>query len=533
MIDTLIRNAQIVDGTGDPSHQGDVAIQGERISDIGPLGGASAERIIDARGLVLVPGFIDIHSHADLSLLFSPGAGSLVHQGITTVVTGQCGLSPAPLTRKNRTETLRTFKMVAPSAGQVPWQEMPSFGGFLEHLERTRTSVNVVPLVGQGMIRSAVMGYRAGPATPEQMQHMHALVHEAMDSGAFGISTGLIYPPGSFTSTEELVQVVRPVGERRGLYFSHVRGEAETLLDAYEEAIEIGHRTGAAVQIAHCKAAGKKNWDKASRALELIDRARDEGLDVTADMYPYLAGSTHLAALLPRWATEGGALGVLRRLVLPWERKRIVNAWKRGEGGVVGEIEWDKILISGSGKAQYVGHYVSELAAEEGKDPHTWTLDALLKTFGNLMMVVFLMSEENVRMQLSHRAMMIGTDGFGLAAEGPMATGKPHPRSFGTYPRIFGQYVRDEGTLSLEEASWKASGFPAQKLGLPDRGVIKKGAKADLVLFDPATIRDRATYREPLQYPSGIECVLINGQVVVEQGKQTPARPGEVIRRSW
>jgi N-acyl-D-amino-acid deacylase len=532
MIDILIRHAQIVDGTGGSSYQGDVAIQGERISDVGPLGGARAERTIDAGGLVLVPGFIDIHSHADLSLLFSPGAESLVQQGITTVVTGQCGLSPAPLTEKNRKETLRTFRMVAPSAGQVPWQEMPSFGGFLEHLERTRTSVNVVPLVGQGMIRSAVMGYRAGPATPDQMQQMHALVHEAMDSGAFGISTGLIYPPGSFTSTDELVDVMQPVGERQGLYFSHVRGEAETLLDAYEEAIEIGRRTGAAVQIAHCKAAGRENWDKASRALQLIDRARDEELDVTADMYPYLAGSTHLAALLPTWATEGGALGVLRRLVLPWERSKIVDAWKRGEGGVVGEIEWEKVLISGSSKTQYVGHYVSELAAAEGKAPHTWALDALLKTFGNLMIVAFLMSEDNVRLQLSHPAIMIGTDGFGLVPEGPLATGKPHPRSFGTYPRIFGQYVRDEGILSLEEASWKASGFPAQKLRLPDRGVIKQGTKADLVLFDPTTIRDQATYTQP-QYPSGIECVLINGQVVVEQGKQTPARPGEVIRRSW
>jgi N-acyl-D-aspartate/D-glutamate deacylase len=533
MLDVLILNGHVIDGSNKPGYQADIAIAGDRLVDIGPLGGTNAARVIDARGRVVTPGFIDMHSHADLSLLFAPQAESLVHQGITTVVTGQCGLSPAPLTKKNRRETLRAFKMIAPSMDRVPWDEMPTFDRFLESLEAKQLSVNVVPLVGQGMIRSAVMGYGAGPASKEQMQQMQGLLEEALDSGAFGLSTGLIYPPGSYTSTEELVGLVRPVGERQGLYFSHARGEAETLLDAYGEAIEIGRRTGAAVQISHFKAAGKENWDKASRALALLDRAHADGLDVSADMYPYLAGSTYLAALLPKWAAEGGVLGILKRLVLPWERRRIVGAWEAGEGAVVEEIEWDKILISGSRKEDYVGHYVAELAAREGKDPPTWALDALLRTLGDLMMILFLMSEDNVRLQLSHPAMMIGTDGLGLATEGPLAAGKPHPRSFGTYPRVLGRYVRDEGILSLEEANWKASGFPAQKLGLPGRGLVKKGYKADLVVFDPEAILDRATYEEPQQHPAGIDCVLVNGQVVVEQGQQTTARPGEVIRRSW
>jgi N-acyl-D-amino-acid deacylase len=529
MLDILIQNGEIVDGTNTPSYRADIGIEGDRIVDMGALKGAAAKTVVDATGRVVVPGFIDMHSHADLSLPAAPEGASLVHQGITTVVTGQCGMSPAPLTREHRRDTLITLNTLVPPGASMPWDEMSSFSGFLDYVERIRTSVNIVPLVGQGMIRAAVVGYGADPPTKEQMGRMQGLVHEAMDSGAFGISTGLIYPPGAFASTEELIEVVRSAGERNGLYFSHVRDEAGNLIEAYEEAIEIGRKAGAAVQISHFKAAGRDNWDKAALALELIDRARSEGLDVTADMYPYLAGSTHLGALLPRWAIEGGVPGVLKRLILPWERKKIIKAMKAGAGGVIENIEWDQILICKSRKKEYVGHYVSELAAQEGKDPYTWTLDALLKTLGNILMIVFLMGEDNVRMQLQHPE-MIGTDGLGLAVEGPMASGMLHPRCFGTYPRIFGQYVREEGILSLEEASWKASGLPAQKLGLVDRGVIKKGHRADLIVFDPATIKDRSTYKVPLQYPSGIDYVLVNGEIVIKQGEQTSARPGKVIR---
>jgi N-acyl-D-amino-acid deacylase len=530
MLDILIQNAEIVDGSNTPRYKGDMAIEGDRIAHIGALEGVAAKTVIDATGRVVVPGFIDMHSHADLSLLVEPEAESLVHQGITTVVTGQCGMSPAPLTREHREDTIRTLSMLIPPEVSMPWDEMSSFGSFLEYLEKAETSVNVVPLVGQGMIRAAVLGYRADPPTKDETEQMQRLVQEAMDGGAFGVSTGLIYPPGSFTGTEELIDVVRPVAEHSGLYFSHIRGEAETLLEAVAEAIEIGRQAGVAVQVSHFKAAGRTNWDKAPAALALIDRARAEGLDVTADMYPYTGGATYLAALLPRWALEGGTPGLLRRLDLPEERTRIVQAVKAGEGGVVGRIEWDKVLIAGSAKREYVGHAVSELAAQEHQDPLLWTLDALRLTSGNLTMVVFSMSEDNVRMQLGHPAMIFGTDGLGVSVEGPMAMGIMHPRFCGTYARIFGQCVR-KGILSLEGASWKASGFPAQKLGLADRGLIREGYKADLVVLNPATIQDRATYAEPLQYPSGIETVLVNGEMVIEAGKQTRARPGRVIRR--
>jgi N-acyl-D-amino-acid deacylase len=531
MLDILIQNAEIVDGTNTPRYKGNVAVEGGRIADIGSLKDAAAKTVINATDRVVVPGFIDMHSHADLSLLVEPEAESLVHQGITTVVTGHCGMSPAPLTREHREDTLRTLSMLIPPEVSMPWDEMSSFGSFLDYLEQMRISVNVVPLVGQGMIRAAVLGYRTDPPTKDQMEQMQRLVHEAMDCGAFGVSTGLIYPPGSFTSTGELIEVVRPVGERNGLYFSHVRGEAETLIEAIGEAIEIGRRAGAAVQVSHFKAAGRDNWDKATAALELIDQARSEGLDVTADMYPYTAGATYLAALLPKWALEGGTPGLLRRLDLPEERTRIVKAMKGGAGGIVGNVEWDKVLIAGSARREYVGHCISELVAGEGKDPLIWTLDALRTTLGNMTMMVLFIAEDNIKMQLQHPAMMFCTDGLGVSVEGPMARGIVHPRFCGTYPRILGQYVREEGVLSLEEANWKASGFPAQKLGLTDRGVLKKGYKADLVVFDPVTIKDQATYMEPLRYPSGIDYVLINGEVVVEQGKQSKVHPGRVIRR--
>jgi N-acyl-D-amino-acid deacylase len=531
MIDILIRNAEIVDGTSAPRYHGDVAIAGERIVQIGALQDAAARTVIEATGRVVVPGFIDMHSHADLSLLVEPEAESLVRQGITTVVTGQCGLSPGPLTKEYREETLQTLGMILPPDVAMPWDEMWSFGSYLDYLERRELAVNVVPLVGEGMIRAAVIGYRTDRPSRGEMREMQGLVHEALDDGAFGISTGLIYPPGSFTDTEELVDVVRPAGERGGLYFSHLRSEAERFCQAVAEAIEIGRRTGAAVQISHLKAAGRDNWDQAAAALALIDGARAEGLDVTADMYPYAGGATYLAALLPKWALEGGTPGLLRRLKDPGEYAQIAKEMAAGGGNIVGQVEWDRVLISSSAEPAYVGQAISALAAEAGKEPLVWTLDALLATAGNMGMVVLVMDEENVRMQLQHPAVMFCTDGLGVSAAGPLAKGLMHPRFFGTYARIFGWYVRDEGLLSLEKASWKASGLPAQKLGLADRGVIREGCRADLVVFDPATIEDRATYAEPLRYPAGIEAVLVNGELVVEGGVQTRDRPGRVIRR--
>lgn len=531
MIDVLIKNTTIVDGTNAPRYQGDIAIAGDRITDIGRLDGAAATHIIDATDQVTLPGFIDMHSHGDLTLLVAPESESLVQQGITTIVGGQCGLSPSPMTKVNQKDAVHTINIVGAPKTSITLDKVASFGAYLDHVDSLKLAVNYVPLVGQGMVRSAVIGYTAKTPSRTQIEQMQQLVREAMQSGAFGISSGLIYPPGSFTTPAELIQVAKPASQYDGIYFSHIRGEAGTLLDALDEAIRIGREAGLPVQISHFKAGGKANWDKARLGLDRIDKARMEGLDVTADMYPYNAGSTHLGALLPAWALEGGMVRVFSRLLIPWERKKIIQGMKAGEGEVVEQIEWDKVLISKSRVPAYKLRTIADLAAVEGKDPYEWTLDALLKTRGNIGMVITLMSEDNIKVQMQHPAMMFGTDGYGMATEGVMATGMLHPRCFGTYPRLFGKYVREEGVLSLEEASWKASGFPAKKLGLVDRGTVQKGNKADLVIFNPKTIRDRATYADPLQYPLGIDTVLINGEITLQHGKQSNKRSGVVIRR--
>jgi len=531
MLDVLLHNAQIIDGTGKPGFVGDIGITGDHISEIGQFPGAAAKTTLDVSGRVVLPGFIDMHSHADLALLAAPEAESLIRQGITTIVTGQCGFSPAPLGAKYRKEMLRSLSMFLSPKIPVPWNEISTFNSFLDTLENTKPAVNVVPLVGHGMIRATVMGYRSNQPTRNQIEQMQEQILEALGSGAFGVSTGLIYPPGTFTTTAEIIETLKPLGDHGGLYFSHARGEAGSVLGAYAEAIEIGRALGTGVQISHFKAAGRQNWDKAATALALVDQARLDGYDVTADMYPYEAGWTYLATLLPKWALAGSQLEISSRLLLPWQRKKIIAAMKAGEGESIDHIEWDKIYIAGSSIEAYSGHSIAELADQEEADPFSWLLNTLLKTRGSIQMIIMVASEANIRTQLIHPALMIGTDGMGMSTSGMMRQGIPHPRSFGTYPRLFGQFVRTEGLLSLEEASWKSSGFPAQKLGLKDRGIIQKGYKADLVVLDPKTIRDCSTYAQPLQYPQGIDLVFVNGEIVLRDGQQNKVRSGQVIRR--
>ncbi|MBC8263658.1 MAG: D-aminoacylase [Anaerolineales bacterium] len=525
MLDILIQNGLVVDGSGTPRYRADVAIEGDHIVEVGQLKGAEAEEVIDASGCVVTPGFVDMHSHADFTLPIGPTADSLVHQGITTAVIGQCGASPAPLLAETRGQVLA---MMESEDRPLPWDKWSTFSSYLDYLRQIGLSVNAVPLVGQGMARSAVMAFSAKPANEEEIVRMQAEVIKAMDEGAIGVSTGLIYPPGSYASTEELIAVTRPAGEQGGFYFSHVRNEGDTLLEAVAEAIRIGRETGAAVQISHFKAAGRENWHKSALALELIDQARAEGLDVTADMYPYLAGGTGLVATLPEWAQEGGKEAIAKRLTDPQTRQKMTADMK--STGFFRIAEWDKVLISGSPKRRdYEGRSIADLAAETDKSPHDWIFDALLETEGHISMILFMMSEDNREEELRHPAMMIGTDASGLATEGPLSKGTPHPRSYGTFPRVLGHYVREQGVISLEEAIWKMSGFPAHKLRWPDRGLVKKSYKADLVILNPDTVTDRATYEAPHQYPVGIPHVIVNGKLVIHNSTHTRARPGNVL----
>lgn len=515
MFDVIIRNGLILDGSGASGYTSDVAIAGDRIEEIGDLSAAAANTIIDGVGLVAAPGFIDMHSHSDFTLPINPRAESKVRQGVTTEVIGQCGASPAPWNAKSGA-------MLQAQHPHLPW-EWNTFGEYLGYLLQGGLAVNVVPLVGHGMIRSTGMGLDDRAPTADEMAAMKQLVAQAMDEGAWGMSTGLIYPPGVYATIDELVELSRVVAERGGFYFSHIRGEGKTLLKAIREAIEIGERANLPVQISHLKAVSPENWALLPQALELIDGARARELDVAADRYPYTAASNGLSNQLPAWAHDGGPAALIERLQQPDIRRRIMADARTHQ--------WDRALVVHAPKCpEFEGLTVAEIADQRGADPVEVVPDMLLEAELKVSIVGFVMNEDNLRTVLRHSAVMICSDGQALNPTGPLGQGKSHPRSYGAFPRVLGKYVREEAVLSLPEAIHKMSGLPAERLGLSDRGRLAKGLKADMVLFNPRTVRDQATYTEPYRYPVGIEYVFVNGQAVVTPKGHTGALPGQILR---
>ena len=446
MLDLIIKNGLIIDGAGAPPYKGDLALKDGRIVLSPGPAPAEAARTMEAKGLAVCPGFIDMHSHADLTLADHPEAESLVHQGVTTAVTGQCGDSPAPLFPETKEEVI-----AAQAIGEntIPGDKWHTWAQHLDYFRRTGLSLNLVPLVGQGTIRAGIMGFAAGQAPPLALEAMRGEVVKAMEGGAWGISTGLIYPPGSYAATEELIALTEPVGERGGFYFSHIRGEGESLIPALEEAVEIGRRTGAKVRISHLKASWPANWAKMDRALEIIEQAQGEGLSVMADAYPYTAGSTWLKSVLPQWAQEGCREEVVNRLADPAARKRICREM---EGtGFIESGDWSRVLITRApGRPQYNGRIVSEMAEEEGSDPLEWIFEALIQTGLETTMVVFMSSEENVRKVLCHPLVAVGSDLLHLP--GPETAGReasPIPAPSGPSPGSWAAYVREEKVLRL------------------------------------------------------------------------------------
>ena len=528
MFDVLIKGARVVDGGGGPAYVADIAIEGECIAAIGSLEGTTAPEVIAASGLVAVPGFIDMHTHSDYTLPLNPRAESKIRQGVTTEVIGMCGDSPAPLTEDRREEIKRQAKGYRALLG---WDWL-SFGEYLEKLHRGGLSVNVVPLVGQGAIRVAVMGHSADAPNAEQLEQMKVLLARAMDEGAWGLSTGLIYPPGCYTSTEEIIALAKVAAARRGFYFSHIRGEGETLLEATAEAIRIGEEAGLPVEVAHFKASGRPSWGKAALALELYTAAQRRGVDVTTDMYPYVAGSTGLGVLVPDWAHEGGREMLLARLANPEIRAQLYQAVASKKDLAGYPAGWEDALIARCPKFPgHEGKTIAGLANELEKDPVDTVLDLLLEADADVSMIFFSMSEENVRLGLRFPSMMIGSDGSSLATCGPLNDGKPHPRNYGTFPRVLAKYVREERILTLEEAVRKMSALPAAKLRLAQRGLLRPGYRADIVLFDPARVQDVATFVEPHQYPLGILYVLVNGQVTVANGEHRGMLAGRILEK--
>jgi N-acyl-D-amino-acid deacylase len=527
VLDIKIAGGQVIDGTGVPARRADVGLTGDRITAVGDLSAEPAGRTIEAAGRAVTPGFIDMHSHSDWRLWDNRRAESKIRQGVTTEVVGNCGFSPAPVSDAFRDE-MKGFALYLPAGMDFSWRSVREF---LARYEDEGIALNVAQLIGHGTLRLAAMGFARRPPTPAEQATMERLMDEAMADGAYGLATGLIYAPGSYAATEEIIGIARRAAGRRGFYASHIRGEGATLLDAVAEAIRVGREGGLPTQVSHVKAAGRPNWGKVADALALIDAARAQGQDVMGDVYPYTASSTTLRTLLPDWVLEGGTDAMVKRLGDRATRERIRKELTGGGETLLRGLDWADIMVSYSpSRPEAQGRRIAEIAAAWKCDPLDAAIELIVSEQGKGYMILFQLDEADVRRALVHPHVMIGSDGSSLAADGQLATGKPHPRSYGTFPRVLGHYSRDEHVLSLPDAVWKMTGLPARRLGLADRGVLAPGAKADVVVFDPTTVADRATYEDPHRYASGIGHVLVNGCVVIADGAHTGALPGRVLK---
>src|ERR1044071_305975 len=528
--DLLIRNGRVIDGTGRRGYMADVAIKGDRIARIGNLKNARAHRVIDARGHVVAPGFIDLLGQSEINLLIDPRAMSKVMQGVTTEITGE-GSSVAPINERliaEEGEYYRRYNLT------VDWHTLRQY---FSRLEKQGIGLNLGTFVGATQVRAFVIGFDNRPPTTDELIQMRRQVADAMEDGALGLSTSLQYVPARFAKTNELVELAMAAKRYGGIYATHQRSEANAIETSLEEVFEIGRRARIPVEIWHLKTAYKKNWGRMPEVLKRIEAARARRLDISADVYPYTAASTALTACLPPWALEGGTERMLERLRDNKTRERLKREIMKDTS------EWENIYL-GSGGANGVlissvvnrelenlqGKRLAEIAAEQKKDDTDALFDLILADHGQTSAIYFMMSEDDLRAALRAPFVSICTDSGARAIDGPLSSAKGHPRGWGSYPRILSRYVRDEHLLTLEEAIRKMTGMPAARVGLKDRGVLRQGAYADITIFDPQTVRDRATFEEPNAYPEGIPFVIINGQLSVDNGQRTKTLAGRVLR---
>ncbi len=529
--DILIKRGKIIDGTGNPWFRGDLGITNGRVREIGFLRGRSAERVIEAGDKAVSPGFIDLHNHSDLTALANPACESNLRQGITTAVVGNCGLSMAPVQPKivDLVKAYLSPFMVPGFDYRWDWR---SLGGFLDKIRRKRIALNLVPLVGHGTIRVAAAGFRKGPMGGKEMKKMKRLLQESLEEGAFGMSSGLVYPPGSYASTEELIELGKILKKFRRIYTTHLRSEGSGLIESVREAIEIGERNQIPVQISHHKAKGPNNWGKVHETLAMIERARKRGVDVSCEAYPYTASSTTITSILPSWAMEGGVDAMLTRLAEREVRDRLKLYYREDSPGRDHDFKdagFQGIVIAACPPhPDYEGKSLEEIFREKrgSDDPYELFFDLLLEIRGNSTVVKYLMDEDDVKTVICHPLSAVISDSWSTS---PRQGGKPHPRTYGTFPRMLKKYVREEKSLSLEEAIRKMTSLPASRIGLRDRGVLREGVWADLVIFDPEEIADRAGFDDPHQYPAGISHVLVNGGIAVHDGRQNRAFFGRVL----
>lgn len=522
MYDYIIKNGKIIDGSGVPWFKSDIAISKGKIKKIAKLTEDEAEKIIDAKGLVVSPGFIDIHTHSDLTVLVNGKSESKIRQGVTTEVIGNCGSSPAPAYGKGYNhlkEELKDYEL------NYDWK---SYKDYLAEIDKKEKSVNIVPLVGHGALRRSVLGYENRKPNLEELTKMKKLLKKALKAGAKGISSGLIYPPSSYAETEELIELAKTAAEFGGIYITHMRYEGEKLVEGVKEAIKIGEESGISVQISHHKVTVKNSWGLVSGTLEMMREARKRGVDVSCDVYPYSATSTGLDSILPDWSHEGGLEDLLERLKNKITKSEIIkflekNERPRGfENIMVTSIQSDKNKI-------FEGKNIKEISDELGITSEETVIKLVLEEKAKVGMIRFAMSESDIKKVIADPLSMICSDAGSRADYGLLAKGKPHPRAFGTFPRVLGKYSRDEEVISLEEAVYKMTGLTAWRFGLQNKGLLKEGMDADITIFNPETIEDKANFIDPLQYPAGISKVIVSGEIVVDKGEHNGKTPGKLV----
>ena len=528
--DLIIENGTVIDGSGNPPFSADVAIRSDRIAKIGSLKGATALHKLDARGQVVAPGFIDMLGQSEQFVLIDPRAMSKVMMGVTTEITGE-GESIAPLNDrilKEQEDFNRRFNL------KVDWRTLAEY---FNRLEKQGAGVNLGTFVGATQVREYVIGYDDRPPTTAELEQMKKLVADAMKDGALGVSTSLQYVPARFARTDEIVELAKVARQDGGIYITHQRSEANAIDDSMKEVFEIARRANIPAEIWHFKTAYKKNWGRMPEMLRRIAAARRQGLKITADVYPYVAGSTSLSACLPPWALEGGTDAMIARLKNPTTRERLKKEISTDAK------DWENIYLGSSGPSgiligavvnrdleTWQGKRLSEIAAAQNKDALDALFDFIIADHGQTGAIFFMMNEDDMKAALKSPFVSICTDSGARATDGPLAGSKSHPRGWGTYPRILGRYVRDEHLMPLELAIHKMTGLPASNVGLKERGLIRTGYFADLTIFNPKTVIDRATFEQPNQYPVGINYVIVNGQIEVDNGQRTPVLAGRVLR---
>jgi len=530
MHDILIKGGTLIDGTGAKPVPRDIAVDGAKITGVYKHSEASASMLIDASDMVVCPGFIDIHSHSEIHLLANPLAESKIRQGVTTELVGNCGGSPAPALGLAR-EALLDYGIQLDVS--VDWATLDEY--FLR-LSNMRTSVNVATLVGASTLREAAMGSRDERPSEAELSEMKNMLADAMLQGAYGLSSGLIYAPGCYADTDEIVALATVSASLGGFYASHIRGEGRTLVKAVQEAIEIGRRANTRVQISHHKASGRSSWGKVSRTIEMIEDARKSGVDVAFDVYPYTASCTALDTILPPWMREGTKDSIIARLRDPETRSRAKaqmtepsEEWE----ATAAEDGWENICLIGLRSdlfRRFENMSVAEVAHQSGREPAEIAMDIMVEEGLTAGAIFHEISEDDVVKVITHPLASIGSDGEAEAPYGPMAENASHPRAYGTFPRVLRNYALDRGLLSLEDAVRKMTSLPAERIGLRDRGVLVRGMNADIVVFDPKRVCDKATYENSHAYPEGIVHVLVNGAVTIESGEHTKERAGLVLR---